>query len=124
MLLKEHNLTQSEVAGKVMRGEELPYAIAKEVFYLDAYNRITNLMNYVSKDKSDWQIKDYVGSLFESTMDWVRDNPNMMQLIKDSGNLDQMAPISDNELLPSLVLASIKRHEERKFDPSHNPEAA
>lgn len=106
-----------------MNNEELPYAIAREVFYLDAHNRILNLLNFTSNDKRDWTLKDYLKSLFEKTMDWAEANPDLLSTISRSGKLDEMGEVDDNILIPSLVLASIKRHEERQ-DPSHNPEAA
>ena len=124
LLLKEHNLTQSEITGKMMKGEELPYAIAKEVFYLDANNRIINLLNFTSKDMADWELKDYVKSLFEKTIDWTETEPELLAKIRHSGKLDEMHHVDDNVLIPSVVLASIKRHEERQIDSPPNPEAA
>lgn len=123
-LLKEHGLTQADISAKVMRGKELPYAIAKEVFYLDANNRIINLVNYRSKDLEEWTLPDFLASLFESARDWVDLQPNLLDTIKSSNSLDQMTPVEDNNLIPSLVFASIKRHEKPESNSAHNPEAA
>ena len=107
-----------------MKGEELPYAIAKEVFYLDSVNRIINLVHHRSKNIEDWDIEDYLDSLLEDTMDWVNSNPDTISRIKTTNHISKITQITDDVLIPSLVLASLKRHEKPEDYPPVDPKTA
>lgn len=124
LLLLAAGLTQKDITNKVMRGEELPSAIAKEVFYLDSNAKLLNKLNYQAPDKSDWTSLDYLMDLFRDVFDWAEEHPDLLKNILSSGNLDSMNPVEDNTLFPAVLLSAIKRHERLEAPTSLDPEAA
>ena len=123
-LLSKHSLTQTQVAGMVMKGEELPLEISREVFYLDSVNRIINLVNFRDKNIGDWTTKNYLESLFEETMDWVHHNQVLPSVIVETEQYQNIKHLSDDALIPYLVLVAIKRHEKFQKTPPDGPKAA
>jgi len=123
-LLNQHQLTQAEVTRRIMTGEKVPPDVLKEVFYLDATNRVINQLNFRSADKQDWTIRDYLEDLFENVMVWADTQPELLSQIVKYNHLDHFAKVEDNTLFPTLILTSLKRHEPTNQNPPTDPEVA
>lgn len=126
--LESHKLEQNQVTKDFMTGDwvKLPPEVLREVFYLDAFAKVSNLINFRAKDSEYWDIRDFVVHLIDEVADWYEAQPNLLKWIKESKQLESFELPDDSSLFPFIVLAAIKRHEQTKHsnDEGDGPEAA
>jgi hypothetical protein len=87
---------------------EVAPSLMKEVYYLDAYARIINIVNYTPVDKSDWRVKDYLDEFMGAMYIWANDNVDLMEYYKET-KLYEDVQASDSEFFQAVLLAAMKR---------------
>jgi hypothetical protein len=51
---------------------ELPEDVEKEIYYIDAYTRLINMVNYTPVDRADWRPKDYIDNVMPGLYAWAQ----------------------------------------------------
>lgn len=106
-ILAVHKVTREDLTRQLMKDPTkiLPHLL-KEVYYLDAYTKLVNEVNYTPVDKKDWRAVDYIEQLFTRVYEWAKDADDLLQFHLETGTAEQV-PVIRRQLFESILVATL-----------------